>query len=175
MIKITFSVNSKKLSFNDLRFCANLAEKYFGAEDDETQMGTSYENSKWLYKHIPESINIIKINNKRVGFTFLLPCTRKDMHDFISKEINERQLWERVKKNKRLKNFDSIYLCSAFVLPEYRRKGLALKTSKVHINHLVKKCKNKVSLFYWNWSKEGEKLALRLAKDLKIKTHSRKE
>lgn len=58
--------------------------------------------------------------------------------------------------------YDSIYLCSALVLEEYRRKGIirqmALKAiEEIQKDHPVK------SLFIWAFTKEGEMAAEKIA------------
>ena len=61
--------------------------------------------------------------------------------------------------------YDAIYLCSASVLPEYRHKGLAKKTTIEAIN-AIRKDNPVNSLFYWPFSEDGRKLAEAVAAEV---------
>jgi hypothetical protein len=77
------------------------------------------------------------------------------MSKFIDRKISERELYELTPLNKK---YEAIYLCSALLLEEFRGKGiaqgLAVKAiESIKIDHSIK------ALFFWAFSKEGEKLA----------------
>ena len=95
---ITFSSDAQNLSFKDLRDTAELAESYFGTQKDPEQMPTTEAESRWLFAHIPECVNVIKDDGKLIGFAFIIPCREAIMRDFLSKRIAEAQLYARVKK-----------------------------------------------------------------------------
>ncbi len=167
---ITYSTDAG-LTYKDLRDTAEMAEKYFGTEKDPSQMPTDENASKWLLENIPDCVNVIKDNEELIGFTFIIPCNEDIMNQFLSKKINEAQLYEEVKKQKAHKNFTAIYLCSAFIKPEYRRKGLAAKAVMKSIKKITKKIP---TLFFEAYSEEGKKTADAMAKKLKIKILERK-
>lgn len=170
---ITYSSDTK-LTFKDLRDTAELAEKYFGTEKDPEQMPTHKEASLWILEQIPECVNVIKDDGKQVGFTFIIPCNEEIMDKFLNREINERQLYEEVRKKKiNSKNFTTIYLCSAFVIPEYRRKGLVGNAVMKSIKKIVK-TKHIPTLFYDAYSEDGKNVVEVSAKKLKIKVLERK-
>jgi hypothetical protein len=81
------------------------------------------------------------------------------MSKFIDQKISERELYELTPLNSK---YEAIYLCSALLLEEFRGKGiaqtLALKAiESIKIDHSIK------ALFFWAFSKEGEKLAEKVA------------
>ncbi len=159
---ITFSSDAQNLSFKDLRDTAELAESYFGTQKDPEQMPTTEAESRWLFAHIPECVNVIKDDGKLIGFAFIIPCREAIMRDFLSKRIAEAQLYARVKKEGiNATNFTVLYLCSAFVKPEYRKQGLASKAMFKIITILMKKRNLKTipPLFFEGYSENGNKFA----------------
>jgi hypothetical protein len=78
---------------------------------------------------------------------------------FINQKISEKELYELTPLNTK---YEAIYLCSALLLEEFRGKGiaqgLAVKAiESIKIDHSIK------ALFFWAFSKEGEKLAEKLS------------
>jgi hypothetical protein len=57
-----------------------------------------------------------------------------------------------------------LYLCSASVLPEFRKKGLAKQVCMDAIKS-IRKDHNISTLFYWPFSDEGKLLAAAVAKE----------
>lgn len=81
------------------------------------------------------------------------------MTQFIDQKISERELYELTPLNIK---YEAIYMCSALLLEEFRGKGiaqdLAIKAiESIKIDHSIK------ALFFWAFSKEGEKLAEKLS------------
>jgi ribosomal protein S18 acetylase RimI-like enzyme len=74
------------------------------------------------------------------------------MQQFISLEISEKELFELTKQEK---SFDAIYLCSAIVLEEYRRQGIASRLCEEAINS-IQALHPITSLFVWAFTPEGE-------------------
>jgi hypothetical protein len=68
--------------------------------------------------------------------------------------------------------YTSIYLCSALVLPEYRRKGFA-KRMAVSAVRSIQKDHPITDLFFWAFSEEGRGLASIIATELGLPLHER--
>lgn len=86
-----------------------------------------------------------------VAWVLLIPTTAELMNRFLKLEISERELLDLTPMNVK---YDALYLCSAMVLKEYRRKGIAKKLTleaveKIRKDHPLK------ALFVWTFSKEG--------------------
>lgn len=168
---ITYSSDTE-LTYKDLRDTADLAEKYFGTRKDPEQMPTDEKASNWILHNIPECVNVIKNNGEIIGFSFIMPCNEELMKQFISKKLNESQLYKEIKKKITYKNFTTIYLCSAFVKPDYRKKGLASKAVMKSIEKIMKN--NKIpTLFFEAYSEDGRKTVEAMAKKLKIQVKER--
>lgn len=168
MKDITFSSDSK-LTWKDHHALVVLIDKYFRSQEDPEQMSTSKENIRWVHKNIPECTNVIKYKDKVIGSTFIIPCNKRLMDLFIFKKMTERAMFEKIKKSINYKNFNTIYLCSAFIIPKFRHKGLPTTGFLKSIKRITEKRKIKPTLFYWSYSKEGNFLAKNTAKITKLK------
>ena len=74
------------------------------------------------------------------------------MNQFIECEISEKQLFELTKEEK---IFNTIYLCSAMVLEEYRKNGIA-KNLVLDAIEMIRQDHSITALFVWSFSKEGD-------------------
>jgi ribosomal protein S18 acetylase RimI-like enzyme len=86
------------------------------------------------------------------------------MRQFIARKINEQEL---LKRTSLRAEYDAVYLCSALVLPEHRKKGLAKYLMCKAIKSIQKQHPIKF-LFYWAFSAEGKRLAVSVAKNLSL-------
>ncbi len=168
-----FSIDSSELNKKEIEEGRQLAESYFETSNDPDQMPTNEENSTWIRKEIPTCLSIIRHKKRIIGFALVIPCTKALMNQFISKKITEAQLFDKVKSSEAYKTREAIYFCSVFVKPEFRGKGLALKSLTFTIENSFDLSKSP-PLFYWAYSKEGDALAKRLAHDLKLPLYKRK-
>ena len=153
---------------------SKIVEEYFGTQKDPHQITTSPENRNWIYKNIKYYLNIIKHKDKIIGFSFMLPATKELMDKFISKKISEAELFEKIKISNVPQIPEAIYLCSAVIKKEFRGKGLATQASIKLINKFIDNSRQKPILFYWAWSNEGEKLAIKMAKLTNLELKYRK-
>lgn len=74
------------------------------------------------------------------------------MNQFLENKISEKELFELTPIGV---SYKALYLCSAMVLEEYRRKGIAKKLALTAIEK-IRKEHNLKALFVWPFSKEGE-------------------
>ena len=166
MEKITFSVDEGRLSMKDHIKAAKMMNEYFKTDDDPEQATINMDNIKWVQENIIDCGDVIKFNGEIIGNTFILPCNKELMNKFLFKEINENQLFEEIKKKINYNNFDTIYLCSSFIKPEYRGKGLAIQGRIKSIKKIIGKRKIKPILFYDAWTPEGDKSCKKVAEIL---------
>lgn len=92
-------------------------------------------------------------------WVLVIPTTREVMEDFLARRITEQQLLERTSPGQ---TFEAIYLCSATVLPEYRRRGLALRLCMEAVNAISAQ-HPVITLYVWPFTSEGKMLAERVA------------
>jgi hypothetical protein len=103
----------------------------------------------------PDTISEYDDGNGPICWILCIPTTLDLMNQFINKKISERELYELTPLNTK---YEAIYLCSALLLEEFRGKGIAQTLGvraieNIKIDHSIK------ALFFWSFSKEGEKLA----------------
>lgn len=161
--KISFSSDDGKISRKDMDTTSKMTEDYFGMEKDPEQIPATSENRDWVYKNIPDYVNIIRNGDEIIGYAFLLPCNRELMDKFISRKISEAELFERIKKIKLDKIPETIYLCASIVREKFRGRGLATEAFVKALNKLTHNGMEKPFLFYWKYSNEGERVAHKIA------------
>ena len=136
-----------------------LAEEVFSAHNDPSQLDVNQEVIAQLERIHPATLSEYREGDGPVVWILLIPTTVVLMNSFIKAEISETELLNNTPLNEK---YDALYLCSALVLPEYRRKGLAKRIAtkaiqQIRTDHPIQ------TLFAWNFSKEGALLAESLA------------
>src|ERR1051326_4376820 len=101
-----------------------LAGEVFDARHDPDQLQMTDGDREKLQRLHPSTMTEFADANGPVVWILLIPTTIAVMEDFLAGKISESDL---LKKTKPGEKFESIYLCSAMVLEEYRKKGLAKK------------------------------------------------
>lgn len=132
-----------------------LADEVFSANNDPAQLDVDEDVMKRLGRIHPATLSEYAVEDGPVVWILLIPTTIDLMNRFVAEEISEKELLDQTPLDIK---YEAIYLCSALVLPEYRRKGLATKTGmeaikQIRADHPIK------YLFTWNFSKEGADLA----------------
>jgi len=158
------------MSKNNLERMIKLAEEFFEAKSDPLQITVTEETMERLRRIHPATMTEKTDEDGPIAWMLLIPTTHEVMQKFISKKINEQQLLDATPLGA---NYDTIYLCSALVLPEHRRKGLARELVSKAISSIRKDHPIKY-LFYWPFSNEGNGLAVAMAKKFKLPLYERK-
>jgi ribosomal protein S18 acetylase RimI-like enzyme len=146
-----------------------LADEVFGMKQDPTQISVNTKVIARLRKIHPSTMTEKSTKNGPIAWILVLPTTKDLMKQFITKKINEQEL---LKRTSLRAEYDAVYLCSALVLPENRRKGLANRLMCKAIRSIQKQHPIKF-LFYWAFSVEGKKLAVSIAKNLSLPLYKR--
>ncbi len=146
-----------------------LAEEFFAVKNDPSQISINKKVMRKLQRIHPNTMTEKRTSKGPIAWILLIPTTCALMEQFITKEINERELFN--KTPLRVK-YDSIYLCSALVLPEYRGKGLA-KSLMIKAIKSIQKEYPIHCLFSWAFSVAGKKLAVSVAKELSLRLYKR--
>ncbi len=147
----------------------DLAGEIFDAHNDPEQLDVDEHVIEQL-KHLhPATVSEYKDRNGPAVWILLIPTTTKLMNQFLEKSISEQQLLDLTPPHSR---FQSIYLCSAMVLPEYRGKGIA-KGLTLEAIASIQKEHDIDSLFVWPFSKEGDGLAEVISKETGLKLYKR--
>ena len=132
-----------------------LSDEVFSSRTDPDQLNVNEKVMEHLQLIHPDTISEYDDGNGPVCWILCIPTTLDLMSKFIEQKISERELYELTPLNTK---YEAIYMCSALLLEEFRGKGiaqnLALKAiENIKIDHPIK------ALFFWAFSKEGEKLA----------------
>jgi len=146
-----------------------LVNEFFDVKNDPDQLSVNQEVRDKLGKLHPSTMSEYDEGDGPIVWILLIPTKEAIMKRFIKREISETKLLEDTPLNEK---YDTIYLCSASVLSEYRRKGLAKKLTIDAINEIRKDHEIK-SLFYWPFSPEGEALAENIAEEVKLPLYKR--
>jgi hypothetical protein len=136
-----------------------LADEVFSSRTDPHQLNVNENVMEHLQLIHSDTISEYDDGNGPVCWILCIPTTLDLMNKFINKEISERELYELTPLNTK---YEAIYLCSALLLEEFRGKGIAQRLGvkalgNIKIDHPIK------ALFFWSFSKEGEKLAKKVS------------
>ena len=147
-----------------------LAEEVFSAHNDPAQLDVDEEIMARLEQIHPATLSEYIEGDGPVVWILLIPTTIDLMNRFIKEEISETELLDQTPLSIK---YEALYLCSALVLPEFRRKGLATKVGleaikQIRAGHPIK------FLFTWSFSEEGSLLAKNAAQFLGLPLLERK-
>lgn len=137
-----------------------LADEVFAVKSDSHQLSVNPQVMERLKKMHPSTISEFDEGNGPVAWVLLIPTTYEIMNRFINAEITEKELYELTPLGIK---YDALYLCSALVLEEYRRKGIVKKLvlnaiETIRMEHPLK------AIFVWPFTKEGDFKAKSIAK-----------
>lgn len=146
-----------------------LAEEVFAVKNDPDQLDVTPEVRERLMRIHPATVSQFEDENGPVAWLLIIPTTLDLMQRFLSCEITERELFDLTPLNV---PYDALYLCSALVLEEYRRKGiihnLAMKAiGDIRRDHPLK------ALFVWPFSTEGDLAAESVARKAGLPLYKR--
>ncbi|HEY1039149.1 MAG TPA: hypothetical protein VGF30_07070 [Bacteroidia bacterium] len=137
-----------------------LAEDVFAVKNDPDQLDVDEHVIKHLISLHPSCVSEFADDNGPVVWILVIPTTYAIMNKFLQKEITEQQLCDLSQPGD---TFETLYLCSAMVLPEYRSKGIAKRLSIEAIEN-IRKIHTIKALYVWPFSKEGNALSETIAK-----------
>jgi ribosomal protein S18 acetylase RimI-like enzyme len=140
----------------------DLVNTFFDTRNDPDQISVTEVEREKLGEIHSATLSEQANDDGPIVWILIIPTTKDVMERFLSAAISERQLLEQTQPED---DYQSIYLCSASVLPEFRKKGLA-KTLTINAIRSVRAEHNITSLFYWPFSEEGRALAHSIANEL---------
>lgn len=136
-----------------------LADEAFGYRDDPDQIEMNDEQRAKFAAIHPATMSAENNEDGPVAWLLLLPTTQELMNMFIQAKISEKQLLEMTPLSG---SYDAIYLCSALVLEEYRRKGITERLGLKALAEIAKTHPIK-TLFVWPFSDAGDEAARKIA------------
>lgn len=141
-----------------------LATEFFDVKNDPSQLDINEKVIERLHRIHYSTMGEMRDENGPIAWTIVFPATREAMQQFLDGTITETELLELSEQHK---NYETIYLCSALVLPEHRRKGLAQQL----VCDSIRAIKNEypiTTLFYWAFSNEGDALSQAIANEVHL-------
>ncbi len=129
-----------------------LAEEAFAVKNDPDQLDVNQDVIERLQRIHPSTVSEYDDGNGPVAWVLIIPTTLDLMNRFLDKKISEKELFELTPQNIK---YEALYLCSAMVLEECRRKGIAKRLALKAIEDIRKDNPIK-ALFVWAFSKEGD-------------------
>lgn len=139
----------------------NIAEQFFGTQSDPNQMPITKESFYKLQRLHPKTVVYRLKNEEPISWIVVVPTQIDLMNKFLQGEINERALLDLTKPQV---EYEALYLCAAFTIPEHRRNGYVVEMFKEVIADIPHK--QEVKLFAWPFSEEGRKLIEKLNTNL---------
>jgi len=146
-----------------------MSDEVFSTRTDPDQLNVNENVMEHLQLIHPDTLSEFDDGNGPVCWLLCIPTTLDLMTKFINKTISERELYELTPLNAK---YEAIYLCSALLLEEFRGKGIAQNLAikaieSIRIDHPIE------ALFFWSFSKEGEKLAEKVSQLIGLPLYKR--
>jgi hypothetical protein len=136
-----------------------LADEVFDIKHDPDQLSVNQKVLQRLEKMHPSTISEETDGNGPVAWVLVIPTTTKLMNRFLDGEISEKELFNMTPLKA---SYEALYLCSALVLEEYRRKGITKRLALDAINN-IRKVHPIKALFVWPFTEDGNKAAMKIA------------
>lgn len=157
------------MSDDNLSRMIRLADEFFETRNDPAQISVTEDVMEHLRRIHPSTLTEENNGTGPIAWIMVIPTTWAIMELFIAGQITERAILESTPLDI---PYDAIYLCSALVLPEHRRRGIAKRLaidaiSSIRKDHPIRE------LFYWAFSVEGQKLAESVARSVGLPLRER--
>jgi hypothetical protein len=157
------------MSLSNYERLIKLADEIFAMRTDPDQLNVDQQIIERLKEIHPSTVSEQSDENGPVAWLLVIPTTIELMNQFLSKEINEKELFEMTRPGEK---FEALYLCSALVLEEYRRKGIIKRLAFTAIDDIRRDHPLK-ALFVWSFTREGDLASEALAKLTGLPLHKR--
>lgn len=136
-----------------------LAEEVFATKNDPNQLDVNQAVIERLQRIHPSTVTEYNAEDGPVAWVLIFPTTQELMRRFLEKEISEKELFEQTQPGAK---YEAIYLCSALVLEEHRRKGIVKRLAVSAIENIRRDHPVK-SLFVWPFSDAGQATAEKIS------------
>ena len=148
-----------------------LADEVFDTKHDPGQITVTEGTLERLRAIHPATVTGEETDAGPIAWMLVIPTTHEIMELFLDRLITEREILDRTPEGG---SYDSVYLCSALVLPEYREKGVARRLVLNAIRSILHEHPIR-ALFFWPFSEGGDKLARSVATELRLPLYRRRQ
>lgn len=146
-----------------------LADEVFAVKDDPSQLDVNQDVLEHLHQMHTSTISEYNEGNGPVAWVLIFPTTLDLMNQFLENRISEKELFDLTPLET---TYNAVYLCSALVLEEYRRKGITKRLALQAIGNMRKDHPLK-ALFVWAFSPEGDLAAETIARLAELPLYKR--
>lgn len=173
-----FSTSNRRpelLTEESFRSYLRLVEAFFRTTEDPEQIQIDALPLADERRLFPHTLNLIFNDTAVIGGTDILPCTSEHMTRFLDRRLSEPALLSEVHAqfadgSLGYASCNAIYLVSAFVVPAFRRRGLAASATEDSIRRVGI---SDPVLFSWDYSAEGSSLGRTVAGKLGLEFWAR--
>jgi len=148
------------MNLSNFERLVKLADEVFAVKSDPSQLDVNAEVLERLHQLHPATVSAFDNGNGPVAWVLLIPTTLDLMNRFLDNQITEKELFDLTPLNSA---YDAIYLCSALVLEEFRRKGVTKQLALAAIEN-IRETHSLKAAFVWAFSPEGDLAAETIAK-----------
>ena len=159
------------MTISNFERLVQLADEVFAVKSDPSQIDVNAEVLERLYKLHPATVSAFDDGKGPVAWVLLIPTTFDLMNRFLEKQISEKELFDLTPLETQ---YDAVYLCSALVLEEFRRKGIASQLALTAIDNMrgIHQLK---AVFVWAFTPEGDSAAETIANLAKLPLYKREK
>jgi GNAT superfamily N-acetyltransferase len=136
-----------------------LADEVFAVKNDPSQLDVNQDVLERLHQIHSSTVSQYDDGNGPVAWVLLIPTTLDLMNRFLENAVSEKELFHLTPLDT---PYEALYLCSALVLEEYRRKGITKQLAMTAIES-IRKAHPLKALFVWAFSPEGDLAAETIA------------
>ena len=157
------------MTLSNFERLVQLADNVFAVKSDPSQLDVNAEVLERLHQLHPATVSAFDDGNGPVAWVLLIPTTLELMNRFLGNQISEKELFNLTSLNIK---YDAIYLCSALVLEEYRRKGITKQLALAAIENIRETHPLKAA-FVWAFTQEGDLAAENIAQLAELPLYKR--
>ena len=157
------------MTLSNFERLVQLADEVFAVKSDPSQLDVNPEVLERLQKMHPATVSAFDDGNGPVAWVLLIPTTLELMNRFLDNQISEKELFNLTPLDIK---YDAIYLCSALVLEEYRRKGITKNLAMSAIEN-IREIHPIKAAFVWAFSPEGDLAAETIAQLAELPLYKR--
>lgn len=152
------------MTLTNLERLIKLADDIFDIKSDPDQLDVNQRVIEHLQRIHPATVSEYDDGKGPVAWLLVIPTSTELMNRFLKCEISEKELFELTPIDI---TYEAVYLCSALVLKEYRRKGITRQFAISAIESIRKDHPLK-ALFVWPFSIEGDLASEDIARQVSL-------
>jgi hypothetical protein len=144
-------IRHPNITLEDDLWCDEQAEIFANMDEKLNETFADDEDlSLEITKRFPYTFTVVKDNDKRIGYTYILPATNDLMNKFSKKELTEGEVVKIINDRIRYNNCDAAYLAGAVFIKQYQNKGHAVRATLDTLIHMDKERGMKIKdLYIW--------------------------